>query len=73
MVPQILGFTVARMIPEEARHDLARRAALQLTDSLAWGSTASSDRRARIADEMPIMQRGELEHYLGAFRRARLD
>ena len=30
--------------------------------SLAW-----------IVDEMPIMQGGELEHYLEAFRRARLD
>jgi predicted protein tyrosine phosphatase len=30
--------------------------------SLAW-----------IADEMPIMQDGELEHYLEAFRRAGLD
>jgi hypothetical protein len=33
--------------PNEEVRELARRAALQLTDSLAWGSTASSDRRAR--------------------------
>jgi hypothetical protein len=39
--------SVAWMTPAEVGRDLACRAALHLTDSLAWGSTASSDRRAR--------------------------
>ena len=48
--------------PEVGAVALQELRRVQPNISLAW-----------ITDEMPIMQGGELEHYLEAFRRAGLD